>query len=91
LETKLPRIPQYLSAPLQVLWFEPDDLAVCIISFTIASIFKGFFWFLILAGPFVYMRYKLKYPKSFLKHMLYFIGIKNLKHYPSIFYKNFNE
>ena len=90
MQNKSPRIPQHLSDPLQILWFQPDDIGICVLSFIVASIFKGFFWLLIIVGPVIYIWAKLKYPSSFLKHMLYFVG-KDLKYYPSSFYKKFNE
>ena len=85
------RFPQYLSSPVQVLWFEADELAIILLSFMVASIFKGYFWFTVLIAPFLYTRYKLRYPRGFLKHMLYFSGIKELQHYPSAFHKEFLE
>ena len=85
------RFPQYLSAPVQVLWFETDELAIIILFFLLASIFHGFLWIFCIAGPFAYSRLKSKYPSSFLQHMLYFSGIKNLKYYPNAFANTFSE
>ena len=85
------RFPQYLSAPIQVLWFEADELGVIMFCFLLAEILRGGFWALMIIGPFLYSRAKLKYPKGFLKHMLYLSGIKPLHHYPSTFEKTFNE
>ncbi|MDO9566372.1 MAG: type IV conjugative transfer system protein TraL [Candidatus Desulfaltia sp.] len=83
--------PQYLASPLQVLWFEGDDLAIMLISFVIASVFHGFWWLLIIVGPWLYIKTKRKYPQSFLKHMMYFSGIKTLKYYPIFFKDKFLE
>jgi hypothetical protein len=85
------KFPQYLSSPLQVLWLETDDLGIAIISFMLASIFKGWFWLLVIAGPLLYMRAKLKYPRGFLKHILYLSGMKDLEGYPTTFQKEFLE
>ncbi len=85
------RFPQYLSAPVQVLWFESDELAMIIFFFLTASIFHGVLWILFLLGPMLYSRLKAKYPSGFLKHMLYFSGIKKLKHYPEAFANAFSE
>ena len=83
--------PQYLSAPLQVLWFEADELAVMIIFFTISSLYGGWFWLSLILGPFFYLRIKKNYPKSFIKHLLYFAGLKTPRNYPSFFEKLFLE
>lgn len=85
------RFPQYLSAPVQVLWFEADELAIIVFFFLLASIFHGVFWALLFAGPFGYSRLKSKYPSSFLKHTLYFSGLKQLKPYPDAFTNTFTE
>jgi hypothetical protein len=85
------RFPQYLSSPLQVFWFEADELAIVLIAFMIGSIFKGWFWLLLVIGPFCYTRYKLKYPRGFLKHSLFLSGLKDFAGYPTRFQKEFLE
>lgn len=85
------RFPQYLSAPVQVLWFETDELAIIILFFLLASIFHGVLWIFCIAGPFAYSSLKNRYPSSFLQHMLYFSGIKRLKNYPTSFANTFSE
>jgi len=87
-ETKFPK---YLSSPMQVLWFEMDDLAIIMLSFMMASIFHGWFWLMVIIGPFVYTRAKRKYPRGFLRHLLYLSGIKELNGYPSPFQSEFLE
>ena len=85
------KFPQYLSRPLQVLWLETDDFGIAVFCFIIASIFKGWFWLLVIAGPLLYMRAKLRYPRGFLKHILYLSGVKDLEGYPTAFQKEFLE
>lgn len=85
------RFPQYLSSPIQVLWFESDELGVILFAVTIASICKGWSWLLVIAIPFLYSHYKFKYPRGFFKHMLYISGLKELHGYPTIFHKEFLE
>ncbi|RLD98232.1 MAG: conjugal transfer protein TraL [Aquificota bacterium] len=85
------RFPQYLSSPIQVLWFEADELSIILLSFMAASILKGYFWLMVIVAPFFYSRYKLRYPRGFLKHMLYLSGLKDLKVYPTAFHKEFLE
>ncbi|MFZ5571296.1 MAG: type IV conjugative transfer system protein TraL [Thermodesulfobacteriota bacterium] len=85
------RFPQYLSAPVQVLWFETDELAMIVFFFLAASVLHGVLWILCFVGPLLYSRLKVKYPSGFLKHMLYFSGIKRLNQYPDAFANTFSE
>jgi len=85
------RFPQYLSSPVQVLWFESDELAMLFLCLILAMIFGGVFWLLMAAGPFVYSRLKKNYPRGFFKHLTYFIGIKELSPYPGPFQNFFVE
>ena len=83
------RFPQYLSAPFQVLWFETDELGLLVIFFLLAMLFGSFFWILIFVGPHLYSGVKAKYPRGFLKHSLYFLGILKMKGYPLFFEHRF--
>jgi len=85
------RFPQYLSSPIQVLWWEADDLGIIFICFTLALVFGGPLWLLLVFGPMLYSRAKKKHSRGFLKHMLYFIGLKDLSPYPGPFERSFRE
>jgi type IV conjugative transfer system protein TraL len=85
------RFPQYLSSPFQVLWFETDELVIVVVFLIFALIFGYLFWLLLFVGPYLYTRLKKKYPRGFLRHVLYFIGLIRLKGYPSYFEKEFFE
>lgn len=85
------RFPQYLSSPIQVLWWEADELGVIFVCFTLAMIFGGPFWALLILGPMIYSRMKKKYPRGFLKHVLYFTGIRDLSPYPGPYVNRFFE
>jgi type IV conjugative transfer system protein TraL len=85
------RFPQYLSAPLQVLWFEPDELGVVFTCFLFALIYGSFSWALLFIAPWQYSRAKKRYPKGFFRHFLYFVGITRMKGYPSFFEERFFE
>ena len=84
--------PQYLSKPYQVLWFEPDDM---IMAYAAAIIFGfmigGVFWVIVPIVPFAYGRMKKKYPRGFIKHVGYFLGIITFKGYPGFFQQKFRE
>lgn len=83
------RFPQHLSAPFQVLWFETDELGVLVFFFMLAMMFGSFLWFLVFGGPYIYSRAKRAYPRGFLKHSLYFLGILKMKGYPIFFERRF--
>jgi type IV conjugative transfer system protein TraL len=85
------RFPQYLSSPFQVLWFETDELVIVVVFLIFALIFGYLFWLLLFVGPYLYTRLKKKYPRGFLRHVLYFIGLIRIKGYPSYFEKEFFE
>jgi len=85
------RIPQFLSTPLQILWFESDDIGICAVCFTLAMLFGGWFWLFLFLAPYLYMRAKKRYPTSFFRHLLYFSGLKELDRYPGPFENNFIE
>lgn len=85
------QFPQYLSKPYQILWFEPDDLAIMAGLYLLAMIFGGFFWLLLPLGPFFYGRVKRAYPRGFLRHLLYFAGLTEMKGYPIYFEEEFRE
>ncbi len=85
------KVPQYLSSPFQILWFETDDIGIVTALFTLAMIFGGLFWALLIAGPFFYSRVKKKYPRGFMKHLFYFCGLVRLKGYPDYFESEYYE
>lgn len=83
--------PQYLSAPIQVLWFEGDDLAFIMCFLMLAILFDGIFWLLLFIGPITYSKVKKNQPRGFFRHFLYCAGLLKLKRYPSYFEKEFIE
>jgi len=87
------QFPQYLSKPYQVLWFEPDDMVLTIVALNIFG-FKIGGWLgyaLVVATPIYYGRLKRNYPRGFVKHMGYFLGISSFKGYPTYFQQKFRE
>jgi type IV conjugative transfer system protein TraL len=85
------KFPQYLTSPLQVLFFEVDEIAIMFIALLIGLVLEGWTYFLIIVLPTVYSRLKKNYPRGFLKHILYFVGLTNMVGYPSFFEKEFIE
>ena len=51
----------------------------------------GWFWVIVPAVPFAYGRLKKNYPRGFIKHVGYFLGIVSFKGYPGFFQQKFRE
>jgi type IV conjugative transfer system protein TraL len=84
--------PQYLGAPVQILFWDSDVLGVMAGAFGLAITLGGWFlWGLVFLLPWQYARMKKKYPRGFFIHLLYFAGLVELKRYPSYFEKRFIE
>ena len=87
------QFPQYLSKPYQVLWFEPDDIALIIAAAMIFGVRIGGWmgWGLVIATPVLYSRLKRNYPRGFIKHIGYFLGFIPFRGCPSYFQTKFFE
>lgn len=83
--------PQYLGKPIQVLWFELDELIIFIFTLTLALIYGGLMWIIFIGVQWFYTRTKRKHAKGFLKHILYMLGLLEMKNYPEYFEKEFHE
>ncbi|MCP4156541.1 MAG: conjugal transfer protein TraL [bacterium] len=85
------RFPQYLSSPINVLWFDLDEFVFIILSIVGAMMIGGWTFLVAIIAPFFYIKFKHKYPNGFFKHLLYICGFKNLQGYPINFENKFNE
>lgn len=86
------RFPQHLHKPLQVLEYEPDEMGLFMVMFTLSMVFGGkALWLSTFLLPYGYRRFKVKYPRGFVKHIFYFLGIATIKGYPIFFQKEFRE
>ncbi|WP_429885533.1 type IV conjugative transfer system protein TraL [Geoalkalibacter halelectricus] len=84
--------PAYLGSPLQVLFWETDDLLMIMMGFVIAQSTDNIWtWSLIVVIPVIYGRIKKDRPKGFLRHLLYFGGFIKMEGYPLYFDKTFRE
>jgi len=83
--------PQYLSKPIQVLWFETDELILFVFTLTLALIYGKIMWLIFLLTQYFYTRTKRLKPRGFLKHILYMLGLIKLKNYPDYFEREFHE
>ncbi len=85
------RFPQYLSAPMQFMWFDSDTFFLICLFLVIAMIFGGWWFFVAILGPMGYANLKKRTSASFLIHLMYFTGFKKFSHYPLFFETNFQE
>ena len=76
------RVPQYLSQPIMVLWFDIDEVLVFLLGLSMAVMFGGIWWILSIAATWGYIKIKKNYPKGLLKHMFYAIGVLKFDSYP---------
>lgn len=83
--------PQYLSKPIQVLWFETDELVLGMFFFILALVYGKFMWLLFFGSQYYYIRTKKKKPRGYLKHLLYVLGLVKMKNYPDYLQKDFHE
>ncbi len=85
------KFPQYLSKPLQVLWFETDELIIFIFSLTLALTFGKLMWIVFFVFQYFYTKTKRTKPRGFLRHSLYVFGLLKMKNYPDYFEREFRE
>lgn len=85
------RIPQNLHKPIQVLWWDADEFSILFIFLVGALIFWWGFFIPMIVVPHLYGRVKKRYPRGFLRHSLYFAGIRDFNIYPSYLEKEFSE
>lgn len=85
------RMPQYLHLPLQILWFDVEELMVIVVLYVMSLVFGGFMWFGLVIGPYLFMQAKRKYQRGFLRHLLYQGGIYTLEGYPGPYDNEFYE
>jgi len=74
-----------------MLWWEQDEVVVIMLTLSLALFVGGYTWYALLIGPFTYSRFKKNYPKGFLKHLLYYMGLLKFEGYPTAFEKHFIE
>jgi len=85
------KFPRYLSSPYQILMFEIDEIMVIFFNIVFWLIFGNFFLITLFLCPYFYSKAKKKYPRGFLKHLLFYIGLIKLNGYPLFFEKEFIE
>lgn len=86
------RVPQFIDQPPQVLFWSADEFGFITLFFILALICGGWImWSLVILGPWGYITLKRRYNRGFLKHLFYMSGVRDVKHYPSVFIIDFSE
>jgi len=86
------KVPRYLHLPVQILWFDLEDIAVLIVMYVIWMLMDKFALLPIFIVAF-YLFHKLKVskPRGFLRHILYEFGFMKLDGYPTLQVVRFDE
>ena len=77
------RIPQYLHLPVQVLWFDAQEVLIMIGSLVVSVTIGGYLWIVVILGLFFFIPWKRSKPRGFLAHLVYRSGLVGLKGYPA--------
>ena len=75
------------------MWFEPDDMIMAYASAIMFGFLIGGWagWIAAFVVPFYYGKVKKRYPRGFVKHVGYLLGIITFKGYPGYFQQKFRE
>lgn len=86
------RVPRYLHLPLQVLWFDMEDIGVILVMYVFWLMIDHWSGLVLLVlVPRLFMSVKANKPRGFLRHILYRYGFAKLKDYPSPQTRVFHE
>lgn len=86
------RVPRYLHLPIQILWFDVEDLGLIVVCYTLAMIVDS--WYaapIVVLVPYLFRTAKADKPRGFLRHALYAYGFQPLRRYPSPQVREFFE
>lgn len=85
-------VPQYLSRPMCVLWFETDEIVVGLMTFIFAMAVGGFIPVIMALVIFlIYRNFRKKAGRGFLIHLPYMIGLKTFQGFPHSYVTKFEE
>ena len=78
------RIPRYLHLPIQLLWFDIEDIGLMLSLYALYLIVDSV-WVLglLVVVPWAFKLIKAEQPRGFLRHLLYRYGFAKLPGYPS--------
>lgn len=86
------RVPRYLHLPIQILWFDMEDIGVILASYAVWLVLDSWLALpLVVLVPWLFMSLKADKPRGFLGHALYGLGIHRLTLYPPPDIEEFHE
>lgn len=86
------RVPRYLHLPVQILWFDMEDISIILVCYVFWMITDSWYVLpLVVLVPYLFKKVKQSKPRGFLRHMLYVYGFQKLEGYPSPQTRKFHE
>ncbi|MFO1259326.1 MAG: hypothetical protein U1E78_13085 [Gammaproteobacteria bacterium] len=85
------RMAKYLHLPLQILWFDSNEVALIFILYIMALCFGGLMWVALVVLPFPLIRQKRQMSRGYFQHTIYQLGWMDLKGYPVSSARTFYE
>jgi len=82
-------IPVYLNRPILILAFESDTFIVAYMLTMCCFILGGWFFVVSLSASWGYAKAKSRFPRGFVIHGPYFLGLLRFRGYPTFFQKHF--
>ena len=82
-------IPVYLNRPVIIMAFESDTFIIAYMLTMCCFIFGSWFLVVSIGAASGYAKAKAKFPRGFMIHGPYFIGLLRFKGYPDFFQKRF--
>jgi len=77
------RVPRYLHLPVQILWFDVEDIAIGIVMYVFAMVIDRWWVYpAVVLVPYLFMSLKAGKPRGYLRHLLYTYGFQKLEGYP---------
>lgn len=77
------RVPRYLHLPVQILWFDMEDVGVAGASYALWLALDSWLALpIVVLVPLLFMKVKAGKPRGFLRHLLYRYGFTKMDLYP---------
>lgn len=78
------RVPRYLHLPVQIMWFDIEDIVLMILCYTVWLVIgNGWTLPLVVLVPYWFISLKADMPRGYLQHLLYSYGFISMDVYPS--------
>jgi len=85
------RVPEYLHRPIQVLWFEQDELLSIVMGYVVGFMAGGWWYLSVIGVPYAYIKIRRMRERGFLIHLQYALGLLTFKGYPGAFQHYYSE